>query len=98
MKKHFYRKAYEALFFQTSNETVISMEVINNLHADILFKQCSFRSFAASYNYLHSQASYDRSSMQYKRLIELFYSHNLCKYFDTILDSVLISKLMLLTF
>jgi hypothetical protein len=63
--------------------------------ADILFKQSSFKGFAASYNYLFGQKtvnSYNRFKLDYRRLIEAFHCFHLNVYYKDTSKGNLTSK------
>ncbi len=60
--------------------------------ADILFKQTSFRNFAAAYNFLRSNNSFARVDLYPKRLADVFFAYHLTKYYEQFNDEQLISK------
>jgi hypothetical protein len=79
--KKFYRNVLEnGLYFQYSNETIMSHRLLHQLLSDILFKHCSFRAFADSYNFLYGNQLFERAKLNQKRLTEIFYCYESCKF------------------
>ena len=62
------------------------------LKADILFKQTSFKGFAAAYNYLYAPKNTERYYMIDKRLAENFYASVMYGYHGENYESPFISK------
>jgi hypothetical protein len=67
-------------YFQITNETVFSKQLIEMLLADIIFKISSFRAFADAYNFLNASNFKNRNIMEERRLSEVFYIYEFLKY------------------
>jgi hypothetical protein len=80
-RKKFYDNAFNQKYFQVSNETVFERVLLEQLHSSILIQASSFRSFAASYNYTRGYYLKDRYQLNYKRLVEIYYCWQLCRYY-----------------
>lgn len=91
-EKRFYKDSYQMPYFQTSNETIFELSLLNDLHASILIQTSSFRSFAASYNYNRGFSILDRNRLLYKRLIEVYFTWHLANYFKQFSTKHLSSK------
>ena len=89
-QKQFYDNAFSRKYFQLSNETVFETVLLGQLHSSILIQASSFRSFAASYNYTRGYYLKERSQLNYKRLVEIYYSWQLCRYYHEFKQSALI--------
>lgn len=81
-EKVFYQDAHKLKYFQVSNETVFEIKLLEQLHSSILIQSSSFRSYAASYNYTRGYSLNGRNQLNYKRLIEIYYCWQLCRYFS----------------
>jgi len=79
-RRLFFKNATELPFFQLTNETVFSKQLLDMLMADILFKQASFLGFANSYNFLNSANFKSRYSLDSRRLTEVFYMYQILKF------------------
>ena len=91
--KRFYVDAHTYDYFHFTNETIFETKLLNNLMADTLFKQSSFRSFAETYNFLYSIKVTDRFRLNAKRLADAFYCYHISKYYFTYMrDTPLQSK------
>jgi hypothetical protein len=80
-EKIFYANAHKLNYFQVSTETIFEKQLLQQLHSSILIQSSSFRSYAASYNYTRGYELTNRNRLNYKRLIEIYYCWQLCRYF-----------------
>jgi len=69
-------------FFQLTSESIFEKKLIENLMADILFKQSSFRAYTDTYNHLYVTSRFKRSLLDRRRLAEVFYTYHISKFFD----------------
>jgi hypothetical protein len=79
--KRFFSDFLTAKYFHYSNETIFETKLIKQYLADLLFKHCSFKAFSESYNFLHANIEQNRFSLDPKRLADVFYAYELCKFY-----------------
>ena len=84
--KHFYNRAYENEYFHCTNSTIFTKTFLEQILADIMIKHANFRNSAAAFNFIHGKNKDDRFWLDYRRLVDIFFSWYLSKYFDEILN------------
>jgi hypothetical protein len=80
-EKIFYPYDYNKKFFQFTKETVIELVLMEQLMADIMFKQSSFRNFAAAYTFRRRKDFPERQTLNAKRLADIFYCYEILKFY-----------------
>ncbi len=80
--KRYFDDALNSEFFHYSNETVFETKLIKTFLADVIFKQCSFKAFADAYNFQYTSIELQRSLLNPKRLSEIFFCHEILKYYS----------------
>ena len=78
--KRFYNDATTHKYFHLTSDTIFELKLIEQILADLLFKQSSFKAFCDAYNFQFATSLNDRQLLKSQRLTELFYAFELIKF------------------
>jgi hypothetical protein len=80
-KKSYFKEAHISEYFHFTNETFMEIKLLKMMLADLVFKQASYKGFADAYNYMNGDPSNSRFKLCPKRLAQIFYCFELCKFY-----------------